>query len=579
MKKGFIEANFLLLAIACIVEAGILVYGQTLSVPWYFDDISGILESGAIRDLGQATRNILAPGRGLVLWTFALNYHFGGFEVIGYHFINIVIHMASAAMVLLILRRIFSPGSWFPLLGALLFLVHPIQTEAVTYIIQRMTSLSGLCLFLSLFLYILARDELARTGQLLAWRHSLFYLAALLTGATAVLIKENAAVLPVIIFLFDSYFLPRTGLESWKKQLLYLLPFVLVPLGLAMHKLLLPMLQGTEVLDIVGIQPTANLNHLSSLNYLATEFSVIWLYIRLLFLPYGQALDYSYPVVATLLTTKTLLALVGCMGLLGAALLWRRTAPLISFGIFWFFLTLAVESSLIPLDPVFEHRLYVPLFGFVLVLIGLLQRLLPLRRAEIVLLCLIPLLAIVAWQRNALWKDPIAFYEDNLRRAPWSERVNSNLAQEYISVGRYDEALPVLLQAKAINPNLSGIYVNLALVYMAREDYTQALAALQNGLQINPNGKKLLLNLAVTYKKLGQPAIAIGYLQRAILLDPGYALAHFYLGELQEKTGQPLLAIDSYERAISFFQTDHREHDNLKVARYRREELRRAQGQ
>jgi protein O-mannosyl-transferase len=514
----------------CITLLGILVYGQTLHVPWYFDDLPNIVENPVIRDLALATRSLLASGRGLVQWSFALNYRFGGFEVTGYHLVNIAIHIVTAGLVQAILRRLFPPASWLPLLGALLFLVHPLQTQAVTYIVQRMTCLSGLCFFLSLYLYIRGRETLAATGNCCSRRHVLYYFTSLLSGAVAVLIKQNAAILPLALLLFDVYFLPKDGTESRQKRLVYVLPFLVVPLWLAVVQLFLPLAQGAGFPALTGTGGLVSQHQISPLHYLVTEFSVLWLYLRLLVLPYGQALDYGYPVATTLLTGKTILALLGICGLLWGAFACRKRLPLVSFGIFWFFLALSVESGLIPLDPVFEHRLYVPLFGFVLVVIGLLQRLPQPRWGEALLLLLISLLAVIAVQRNTLWNDPVAFCESNLRRAPWSERVRVTLSKMYIDAGRYDEALVLLQRALQINPDYVATYVNLSSVYFEKRQYDSAMEILRRGLQIDPNSAKLHANIGTLYEKIGQPGLAITHLQRAITLNPSYTKAHINLG-------------------------------------------------
>jgi protein O-mannosyl-transferase len=566
-----------LFGMVIIALLGLLVYGQTLHVLWYFDDLPNIVENPVIRDLTLATRSLLTSGRGLAQWSFALNYRFAGLEVTGYHLVNIAIHLVTAGFVQAILRRLFPPASWLPLLGALLFLVHPLQTQAVTYIVQRMTSLSGLCFFLALYLYIRGRETLVATGNCFSRRHVLYYLASLFAGAAAVLIKQNAAILPLALLLFDAYFLSKEGVGNWQKRLLYVLPFFVVPLWLTVVQLLLPLAQGTGFAELTGAGSLVNQQQISSLHYLATEFSVIWLYLRLLVLPYGQALDYGYPVVESLLTGKTILALLGIIVVLWGACACRKRMPLVSFGIFWFFLALSVESSLIPLDPVFEHRLYVPLFGFVLVVLGLLQRLPQHRWGEVILLLLLPLLAVTAWQRNALWNDPIAFYESNLRWAPWSERVRVALSKEYLDAGRYDEALALLERALQINPNYVDAYQNLSFLYIERSQYDRAMEILLRGLRIDPFSARLNDNIGTLYEKIGQSGLAITHLQRAIALDPSFAKAYLSLGAVYAENGQPQQAIENYRKAIALTDRNVDAHFNLGVIFYRQKRLREAQ--
>jgi protein O-mannosyl-transferase len=557
-------AESVLFACACIVLLGILVYSNTLQVPWYFDDTSNIVENGVIRDLGKAWRYLLSSGRGLAQLTFALNYRIGDLDVTGYHLVNLVFHLTTSCVVLLILRRIFPTSSRLPLLGALLFLVHPLQTQAVTYVVQRMTSLSGLFFFLALYLFIRAREALATAGRIFSARHLFFYLAALGCGALAVLVKENAAILPLALLLFDRYFLPAED-ESKKRRLCYILPFIIVPLGLAVQEILFPLLHGTSLGALGKTLDLASQRHVTVLNYLVTELSVVWTYLRLLFLPYGQALDYGYPVAEHLLTGKNILAFLGVAGLLGTAFSCRRKAPLISFGIFWFLLALSVESTFIPLDPLFEHRLYVPLFGFVLVVIGLLRLLLPPNRVEFVLLIMILLLAVTAWRRNALWNDPIAFHEDNLRQVPWSERVRVSLAKAYMVAGRNDDAQIRLEEALQINPGYDYIYLNLGLIQIDKGQFDRAMATLQKGVQINPERTEFYDFIGFLYYKLGQPELAIRSLRHAIEIGPLYPNAYLNLGTVYTTVGDLSAALECFQKAIALSHESVMGHYNLGV--------------
>lgn len=558
------------LSIACIVILGMLVYGHTLHVPWYFDDLPNIVENIAIRDLDQALRNLLSSGRGLTQLTFALNYRAGGLEVAGYHLVNIAVHLGTSCVVLLILQRIFRSSCRLPFFGALLFLVHPLQTQAVTYIVQRMTSLAGLFFFLGLYLYIRSREELEE--GVFSWRLGLYYGAALLCGAAALLNKENAAILPFALLLFDSYFLPHQRLDSIKKQILFVLPFFIAPLWLTVQEVFLPLVQGGALSELGRPLDLAGQHHRTVLNYLVTEFSVIWLYIRLLFLPYGQVLDYGYPVVKTVLAWKNLLALAGIVALLWGAYRGRRRWPVISCGIFWFFLALSVESSVIPLDPAFEHRLYVPIFGFVLVLVGLFQ-LLSISRLNTLLLLLIAAFSLMTWMRNDLWTDPVALIEDNLRRTPGNERMSVALSKSYLDAGRLDDALAVLNRAVEINPEFDLAYVNISAIMLRQGNHDQALAALQKGLAANPDSEKLHNNLGLFYLTTGQSEKARYYFERVIAANPLYPDAYLNLGALYANSDQPIKAIDNYKKAIALSHENVAAHINLAALYFQQQRL------
>lgn len=541
----------LLLALAVIA-----VYGGTLQVPWYFDDIHSIVENPAIRQFDLTWRSLLTSPRSLVNWTFALNYRWGGLEVQGYHLVNIGIHLLTSLLVFNILLRILKDRQILALFGALLFAVHPLQTQSVTYLVQRMTSLSGLCFFLAIALFLQARSLLAKKVTFFAPRHLLYYGCALLAGALAALIKQNAVTLPLVLALF-LWLHPEEGataIHTWRKKTLYLLPFILAPLALGLQQVILPLFAGKQQLANMGMAQTlSTLHQPTPLQYLFTEFSVLWLYLKLFILPVGQALDYSYPVTEKLWTLRNLLAGAGLLGLAGLAWWLRRQRPLISLGIYWFFITLAVESTLIPLDPVFEHRLYVPLFGLVLIVLDLWSRL-SRPRWQLGSGCAILLiLSLLAWQRNQLWNDPIAFVEDNLRRAPHSERVITDLAKRYMDVGRNTEAEGLLERAMTINPNFELTYINLSKIYADRGEYNRARDLLLAAANRFVKSVKYLDNLGSILDLTGEPVQAERILLQGLALDPLYANLYLNLGALYARQGRWDEATNFYRQSLNRF--------------------------
>lgn len=535
-----------LLMLIGIVTLGAVLYAQTLTVPMYLDDSAQIIYNSDVLNLTSALDYLFTSARGLITLTFALNYYFGGAEVAGYHLVNIVIHLITACLVYLLLKRVFPTRLLLACGGALLFVAHPLQTQAVTYIVQRATCLAGLFFFLALYLYVRARE--AEDKEKVS--HWVYYVTALICGAVAVLVKQNTAVLPVALILFDRYFLPPGRLSSWRRLLLYVAPFALAPLWSGVSSLLVPFLSPEGIDNVGSVAKLVHLEHLSPLNYLVTEFSVIWLYLRLLFLPYGQALDYDLPIVASLWSWGSAIALFGIVVLLAAAFRWRDKWPVISAGILWFFLGLAVESTIIPLDPVFEHRLYIPMFGFALVVMGMCCYLS--RRGAITVIVLITsALSVLTWQRNALWNDPLAFQEENLRQAPRNERVHLTLGNIYLKEGRLADAERSYQQALAINPAYVDVYVSFSKVYTTQYKYREAVDLLKEGLRRTPQDYRLYNNLAFCYTALGDYREAAAVLQQALRLQPESPELHFNLGVAYQRQGLLEQAIPEFRRAIS----------------------------
>jgi Tfp pilus assembly protein PilF len=519
-----------------LVAAVFLLYSGILNAPWYLDDIPGILELPYLNDIGQAFRSLFAA-RGLAKLTFALNYAWGGLSLPGFHLVNIAIHAAAAVVLYLIFKRVFRNAPLFALLGALLFAVHPVQTHSVTYIVQRMTSLSGLFFLLALYLYVRFSEQSRQASPPLNVSATLFWLASLLSGALAMMSKENAVVLPAALFLYDWYFLDGRS-KGVRALLIRILPFVVVPCLFAAFYLFMPLLQGKAVKTVAMTSPIISSRNLTPLTYFVTEFSVIWTYLRILAVPYGITLDYCYPVVSKILTLRTVIAGSGLAGLLLLAWRLRHSCPRVSFGIAWFFLTLSVESTFIPLDPLFIHRLYLPVAGFVIVMLDVLVRL-PWRRGVMVAVsAMICVLALLTWQRNVLWTDPMAFNQDNLRKAPHSERVRVRLADDYLAQGRNQEAKPLLLEALRINPEYSATITSLSRIYAEEGNYMQALELLEKAVRTNPEIKEYYNNLGVISFSLGNNDMAEQHFLKAISLSPTYWEPHCSLGMVYAKIGR-----------------------------------------
>jgi hypothetical protein len=376
-----------ILHILLIIVFAFLAYAQTLSVPFHFDDGPNIEENTYIRDLGnfgwplgsdRVSENPALKTRYIGYLTFALNYAVHGLDVRGYHVINIIIHILNGLLVYWFVLLIFQTphfsgtpkgkdqgkrGEVFimALFAALLFSVHPVQTQAVTYIVQRFASLATLFYLLSVVLYANARIVLTTQGR--AKRKTkafIWYILCLLSAVFAMKTKEMAFTLPFVIITYEIVFF--TG--AWRKRIAYLIPVFLtaliVPIGLVGV--------GKPIGEIIGdvSEVTRLQTALSRWDYLFTEMRVVVTYIRLLFVPVHQNLDYDYPVYHSFFDTAVLLSCIVLVSIVCLVLyifyryrdIEQRTRILV-LGLMWFFITLSVESSIIPIkDVIFEHRVY-----------------------------------------------------------------------------------------------------------------------------------------------------------------------------------------------------------------------------
>ncbi|TLM65399.1 MAG: tetratricopeptide repeat protein [Deltaproteobacteria bacterium] len=500
-----------ILSACALVAVVALLYGHTLQVPFYLDDEAAIVNKYPLRDLTATLFDLLSQ-RGLTNLSFALNYRLSGLSLAPLHLTNILLHAFCSLLVWQLLRRLLPQRPELSLLGALLFVAHPLQTQAVTYLVQRAALLGTLFFLVAFLLHLRVRQLLAEGWSLTSSRCLGYWSGAVIAGACAVLAKENTATLPVVLFVFDRIF-PLSDRQRLPRATGYYLPYLIMPL--LMGGLLLARLGDTGGAAAL-YAPLASLQHNSPLNYLVTQFSVVWIYLLLLLLPFGQALEHDYPVVADLLNVKSFLALAALAGV--AWILWRlrQRRPLLVFGAAWFVLGLAVESSLIPLDPLFEHRLYLPMFGFLLVVLDGCRNVMAKRTLLAVLGGVVVIHGILTWQRNALWRDPVAFYEDNLRVYPSSERAGEHLATLYSVAGRYDEEIRLLERMLKLYPENTVMRNNLAKAYGERQRYAEAYAQIDEGLRLNPAAAEYYETASALASVEGDPERAIAWLHRGL---------------------------------------------------------------
>ncbi len=354
--------------LALIVLAGVVSYGFTLSVPFYLDDFPSIRENPAIRDLTDIDAVLgFAPARALGYLTFALNYAMHGYSPAGYHIFNILIHsLAGIAMYfllhLLIRARRFTAAlperavAWLPLFVALLFILHPLQTQAVTYSVQRLAIMSAMLYLGSLLFYVAARTG-DRRGAILQC-----YLSALVCASAAMLVKQNAVTIPAAVLLVEVTLLGLQG-RRMAKVVGGLVAMGLMAIGIIYFLVTPDFFQSLS-------EATAETDLVSRWQYLAIQMQVLWLYIVKFLLPVNLHLEYDIPVTSFASPVVWVFA-TGHLLLIGFGCSQIRKRPLLAFGILFYYLTHSVESSIIPIrDFAFEHRTYLPNFGLCLMYYG-----------------------------------------------------------------------------------------------------------------------------------------------------------------------------------------------------------------
>jgi tetratricopeptide (TPR) repeat protein len=512
--------------------------------------------------------------------SFALNYSVGGLQVFGYHLVNLIIHIANGFLVYSLVLLLFkaesqhSPltthdsqpniASWIALAAALLFVAHPIQTQAVTYIVQRFASLVTLFYLITVVCYLKWRLASSETRSRFLW-----YGAAVLSTVLAMKTKENSFTLPFMILLVEGVFFRSSTRRRWLALIPFLLTLPIIPLS---H----PGAIGEGEAGFA--QETAEI---SRSGYLFTQFRVIVTYLRLLILPIGQNLDYDYRIYHSILEPAVLLSFLFLLSIFILSLFVifhsRLTAQdsrlrLMGFGIVWFFLTLAIESSIIPIkDVIFEHRLYLPSAGFfmalsIAVVMGrewLHRQGIPAVWGVIGFGVMVLVLSAMTYQRNHVWHDAMTLWQDVVKKAPQKPRGHYNLGLAYQDKGMLEAAIPEYQKVLALKPDYADAHNNLGNVYKTQGRVDEAIEVYQRVLTLKPDFAEAHNNLANIYTAQGHLGAAIQMYQRALELKPDYAEAHNNLGIAYTAQGRFDEAVQVYQRAL-LLETDlHKAHYNL----------------
>jgi Tfp pilus assembly protein PilF len=489
-----------------------------------------------------------------------------GWSLPWFHLTNILIHISAALiayqLVKLLLRTPYAEkyaderfrNLPLPFFVALFFVAHPVQTQAVTYIVQRFSSLATLFYLAAVGSYVKARLTQVAEKRLPPIRTFAWLVATLVMSFLAFYSKETSYTLPVAILMVELLFF-RCSLRK---------VFSLCVGGLAALSVLFFKFASSagSINDVVSAidQSTRLQTVVSRSDYLFTQFRVIITYIRLIFLPFNQTLDYDYPLLKSFFDWRVFCSLFVIVLLLGGAA-WmimksRNSCPhlrFIAFGILWFFLALSIESSFIPIiDLIFEHRLYLPSFGAftaistaVLSFAGDKDTDIKNRLFEGFLLIAL-LLAFVAWKRNLVWNSEVALWEDATSKSPNSARGWNNLAGAYILQKEAQKALKAAVRSIELDPSKADAWNNLGIaldlfgVYNDRFNRTSEMFKDPGSAEDKVVSRWLgdvNNNLGLAYEILGNFPKASENYHNAIGYNPALGLGYYNLGILSAAMG------------------------------------------
>jgi tetratricopeptide (TPR) repeat protein len=555
-----------------------LIYSNTFQASWHLDDYDNIVTNRQIQidTLNwQSLEDAFHGGPKAKVWrpvayiTFALNWLVGQNEVFGYHLVNIFIHISCAVLLFFTVRVLFQTpvlrenGPEKVLLtaifSALLWAAHPIQTQAVTYTVQRMAQLAALFYLLGIYAYL--RGRLSESGKNKTGWFGVSGISFLLALGS----KENSITFPLALLLCELFFFQPSETSRNRKR------FRLISLGIFFTTVLI----GSLVfLDGSPLKILARYDGLSFTlkQRLLTETRILVFHLYQIFFPVPSqfSIDHDFVLSDGLFSPWTTFPAILMIGsLIIFSFLLRRRFPLAGFGILFFFLAHTIESSFVPLQLVFEHRNYLPtLFFFVPFSAGICSMLMRYRQqrtgadlyAAIFLGLLLCGLGYATYARNAVWQTEKSLWTDAHRKAPELSRPLHNLAWgHYDRTGRLREAMILYMRAlekKTHRKYERAItYHNIASIYLEAGYYEEAAGYWRKALSILPNHREYRFGLATALLKQKQLDPALAEAQSLVASFPNNCRYRLLKGRI-------LLQQQAARKALEQFRACRRQLDN-----------------
>ena len=539
-------------------------YLPALRAPFYLDDYSQILDNPALRFSpgnwpGKAWAILSGDwlsGRPLAFLSFGWNRFAGGDDPVGFRLVNLLLHAGTAFLLYLLLLRAVrtfareegdagSLARWFPPVTALLWALHPTHTQTVTYVVQRMNG--GMAFFFLAATLAFLRGSASKNGW--GW-----YAASVALGVASLGFKQNAVLLPYV-WAFGYCLFGNFGDGSGARGRMV----AIAALSLALLTVLLGLWAWR-------IPPSPGSGHVVPLTErLMTGARVVPHYFGLFLWPAPSRLHLNYDVVPStglLSPPSTFAGLLLAVAWLLAIYLLRKRDPIIAFGLGWALIAFLPESGLVPIDPVFEHRLYLPSVGIAIALVRGAWRaylLLPERSwkrgaSAAMVVVAFASFATCTFLRNRAWASPDAFWRHEVAMAPGSIRAVEGWMVALLAERKYGEAIALgerALARKDLKEEDAGdLWNNLALAYAGEKDWGRMARILEDSIRERGERKHELFNLGVAYYHSGRNDVASRQFRRLLEIDEGNPNAHYYLGKILQSGGDHRLAVLHFRRAV-----------------------------
>jgi len=560
-----------------------VVYYPSLHYPFQFDDIANITKHFAIRFDNPLVR-LWNNSRWLGDWLNTLNFKVGRFDPFYYRFSNITIHILTgicAYYLVYELCKLLEKRPFFPKHASLiafftsgLFLLHPVQTQTVSYVIQaRLEGIASFFVLLASLLYVKA----VKTER---WTTRIAALAGLgLCCFVACGTKEIVIALPFLLLLIDWFFISQEEWDVFKKRLLIFgvlsIGFVLflvqhigssLAAGLSMLGMILTFRSGTAN-NRGNILTQGAFDTITPWMFLISEFKVILHYLLIFIWPFNLSVEYDWKIASGFFSFEVILPLIVLVALYSFVIrcAWRKQYPALTFGLLWFLIVVAPRSTIIPsAELVVDYKTYLASLGVLFLFATVITYVLMFVWARIkdlpaqcyayesrlgLLTVLLIFVGLGAYERNKVWQTCVDFWTDNAQKAPNKARVHNNLGVALSEAGRLDESIMSYKRAISLDAHYADPWSNLAVAYSLKNEIDKAIESLKGAIHICPNYPEAYNNLGslLLQKKLYSDAERA--LHIAIQLRPYYGKAYYNMARLFEEQNNADKAWDFLKKA------------------------------
>jgi tetratricopeptide (TPR) repeat protein len=554
MRRQLPDGKRYIFAFIALFAFLLIIYGNSFHGEWHFDDKLNILQNANVHlknlswpDIKETFYFRGSFSRPVSYFSFALNYYFGGLNVFGYHLVNLAIHYISAIFLFLfiyntlrlpILRDPYGANAYsVALLSTFIWAVSPVQVLAVSYIVQRMASMAGMFYIMAMYFYLKGRtsDDL--------WKGIAFFVLCFLSALLSIGCKQNAAMLPASLFLFDLFLIQGVTGETIKKNI-----------KIAVIPLLILLALGAFYTNMSSILGGYSDRPFALWERLLTEPRVILFYISLLLYPVHSHFTMLHDIYISRSLVDpwtTLPAILLIAAIIGYAIYAARKRPLISFCIIFFFLNHLIEGSVIPLELIYEHRNYIPsMLFFVPVAILILNALDYLSYRKCIQIFLALGIAFLLYDtghtvygRNETLKTDLRFWTDNVTKYPNLSRPHNNLGCVYLRKGLRFEAFHEFRKATQLNRymnlrNEAVFHFNLGQFFQIIRKDNLALAQFKKAFSIRPDYAPALYGISMVELKKGNTKAAYEDIIKALEINPRSARQHRLLSLILLRLGR-----------------------------------------